>query len=262
MKLCPKCGASYDDHQFFCVDCHTKLSDKLSPAEEQQRNDDISEKVETAYDKADPLYVGRLHKIFGTLSLLGIAGSVLLMIFDIIAPSAVPYLWSIIACFSIAAIEALWPRVIWFFVRLQLIFLIEGANDAVPSGLYRTLRKISVVYGTILGLTALVLTYFTFQYPPVEQYIADIAATENMAADSSLDDYILVNREKWGDILQAKDHTVKIFLSALEDADSMGLEERLMMRAIITISRRHDMVLVDYADKDAFLTDYYAASYG
>lgn len=57
MKKCSKCGAIYDNIQFFCIDCHSSLGSPLSEEEEAKENNKIKETITNLSNKADYFFV-------------------------------------------------------------------------------------------------------------------------------------------------------------------------------------------------------------
>ncbi len=254
MKICTKCGAYNSDERFFCVDCNEKLGGKLSAADERRMRDKVDEKLEEMYNRNDPLFVSRLDKALGIASLIGALCSLILLVIDKLTPRGFDLLWFGTLFFLLAAVEALVPKVTWAIEKLRLSFLISDADNAEPSGFYITCRKIAIVISAAVGAVILAVNLLNFRHPPIRQYISDIAATDSVSSHSS--DYIAANPEKWEAIIRADDYAIEIFLVELKKAESTGLEERLMMDAIIEISGREDLLY--YTDKDDFLFVYNA----
>lgn len=253
MKICTKCGAYNSDERIFCVDCSEKLGDKLSAIDEKQTRDSVNEKIEEMYNKKDPLYVSKVDKVMGLVSLIGVLCSVILIVIGKITERSFDFLWVGIIFFLLASVEAFIPKVTWAIEKIRLSFLIHDADNAEPSGFYIVCRKVSIVISVLVGIVILVVTFLDFRHPPIRKYISDIAATESVALSSHTRDYISANPEKWQKIIEASDYTVEIFISELEEADNTGLEEHLMMGAIIEISGKED---ISYTNKDDFLFEY------
>ncbi len=253
MKICTKCGAYNSDERIFCVDCNEKLGDKISAIDEQQARDSVNEKIEKMYNKKDPLYVSKFDKVMGLVSLIGVLCSVILIVIGKVTERNFDFLWVGIVFFLLASVEAFMPKVTWAIEKIRLSFFIRDTDNAEPSGFYIVCRKVSIVISVLVSIVILVVTFLDFRYPPLKKYIADIAATESVALSSHTKDYISANPEKWQKIIKAGDYTVEIFISELEEADNTGLEEQLMMDAIIEISGKED---ISYTNKDDFLFAY------
>ncbi len=257
MKICAKCGAYNSDERIFCVDCSEKLGDKISAIDEQQAHNSINEKIEEMYNKKDPLYVSKFDKVMGLVSLIGVLCSVILIVICKVTERDFDFLWVGIVFFLLTSVEAFIPKVTWAIEKIRLSFLIQDADNAEPSRFYIACRKASIVISMLVGIVILVAAFLNFRYPPLKKYIADIAATESVTLSSHTKDYISANPEKWQKIIKSCDYTVAVFLSELKEADNTGLEEQLMMAAIIEISGKED---VSYTNKDDFLFAY--STYG
>lgn len=253
MKICTKCGAYNSDERFFCIDCSEKLGDKLSAIDEQQAHDSVNEKIEEMNNKKDPLYVSKFDKVMGLVSLIGVLCSVILVLIGMIAERNFDYLWVGIVFFLLASVESFIPKATWAVEKIRLSFFVRDADDAEPSGFYIVCRKASIVISVLVSIVILMVTFLDFRHPPLRKYIADIAATESVAMSSHTRDYINANPEKWQKIIKSGDHTIEIFISELKEADSTGLEEQLMIEAIIEISGKENM---SYTNKDDFLFAY------
>ena len=254
MKICTKCGAYNSDERFFCVDCNEKLGDKLSAVDEQQMRDNVNETIEEMYNRKDPLFVSKLDKVLGTASLIGALCCLVLVVIGKIAQRSVDLLWVGLLFFLLAGIEALVPKVTWAVEKIRLSFFISDADNAEPSEFYTPCRKAAIIISAAVGAVILALSLASFRHPPIRQYVSDIAATESVGLSSHSKDYIEANPEKWQAIIDAGDYTVNVFLSELEKANTTGLEERIMMDAIIEISGRQDLAHIPY--KDAFVFVY------
>ncbi len=254
MKICAKCGAYNADERFFCVDCNEKLGDKLSAVEEQRMRDNVNDTIEEMYNRKDPLFVSKLDKALGIGSGIGALCSLMLIVIGKITHRSADSLWVGILFFLLAVIEALVPKVSWAIEKMRLSFLINDADNAVPSDFYIIGRKATIIISVVVGAAILTFNLVNFRHPPIRQYISDIAESGSVSSHSS--DYIAANPEKWQAIIDAGDYAVGVFLSELEKANTTGLEERLMMDAIIEISDRQDLAYISY--KDAFLYAYNA----
>lgn len=253
MKICTKCGAYNSNERIFCVDCSEKLGDKLSSIDEKQTLDSVNEKIEEMYNKKDPLYVSRVDKVMGLVSLIGVLCSVILIVIGKITERNFAILWVGVIFFLLASVDAFIPKVTWTIEKIRLSFIIQDVDNAEPSGFYVLCRKASIVISVLVGISILAVAFLDFKHPPIRKYIADIAATESVAFSSYTKDYINANPEKWQKIINSGDYTVEIFISELEEADNTGLEEQLMMDAIIEISGKED---ISYTNKDDFLFAY------
>ncbi len=253
MKICTKCGAYNSDERIFCVDCNEKLGDKISATDEQQAHNSVNEKIEEMYNKKDPLYVSKFDKAMGLVSLIGVLCSVILIVIGKITERNFGFLWVGIIFFLLASVNALIPQVTWAIEKIRLSFFIQDADNAEPSGFYIACRKASIIISVLVSIVILVVTFLDFRYPPLKKYITDIAATESVALSSHTRDYINANPEKWQKIIKAGNYTVGIFISELEEATNTGLEEQLMIEAIIEISGKDD---ISYTNKDDFLFAY------
>lgn len=253
MKICAKCGAHNSDERIFCIDCNGKLGNKLSSLEEQQMRENVSEKIEEMYNKKDPLYVSEFDKAMGLVSLVGALCSLVLIVIGKVSQRNFELLWIGIIFFVLACIEALIPKVMWSIEKLRLSFFINNVDDAQPSSFYMNCRKAAIVISVAVGIVVLVVSFLDFRHPPIRKYISDIAATKSVAMSSHTKDYINANPEKWQKIISADDYSVGIFISELEKSESTGLEEHLMMEAIIEITDKKD---ISYTDKDDFLFEY------
>lgn len=254
MKICAKCGAYNSDGRIFCIDCNEKLGDKLSSFEEQEARDDVNEKIEKMYNRKDPLYVSNFDKAMGAVSLIGVLCSLILVVIGKITQRSFDFLWVGIIFFLLACIEAFVPKVTWAIEKIRLSFFISDADNAEPSGFYIACRKVTIAISVLVGIVILAVSFLDLRHPPLRKYISDIAATESVAMSSHTRDYISANPEKWQKIIKADDYTVEIFISELEKAEDTGIEEMLMIDAIIEISGRKD---ISYTNKDDFLFAYY-----
>jgi len=255
MKVCNNCGAYNGDERFFCVDCDEKLGDPLSSAEEQRLDDRIGDSVEAMYNRRDPLYVSRLDKVLGVISLAGVAVSLVALLMGAITGRRLSFLWIGVLFFLIAGVDALFPQIGWFFEKIRLSFHIQGADDAEPSDFYRICRRVGMFLGTAVGIAVLTVGLLDFRYPPVRKYITDIATTESAAIYSHTQAYIEENPETWQKILDTEDYAVGVFLDALEEASNTGLEEMLMMQAVVDITGREELPMVN---KDLFILSYHS----
>ncbi len=163
MKICDNCGAYNGDDRFFCVDCDEKLGDPLSSAEEQRLDEHIGHSVEAMYNRQDPLYVSKLDKILGAGALVGALGCLTLLIIGPPTPDHALLLWLGMVAFLVAVLEALFPKVVWALEKIRLSFIINGAEDAEPSGYSVKGRKISVIFLTAIGASLFVITLTTFR---------------------------------------------------------------------------------------------------
>ncbi len=256
MKICTKCGAYNADERFFCVDCNEKLGDKLSAVDEQQMRDNVNETIEEMVNRNDPLFVSKLDKALGTASLIGALCSLILIVIGKLTQRGFDLLWVGLLFFLLAGIEAFVPKVTWAVEKIRLSFFISDADNAEPSDFYIACRKTAIILSAAVGAVILALNLASFRHPPILQYVSDIAATQSVGLSSHSKDYIEANPEKWQAIVDAGDYTVGVFLSELGKANTTGLEERLMMDAIIEISGRQDLAQIPY--KDAFLFVYNA----
>ena len=177
MKICTKCGAYNSDERIFCVDCSEKLGDKLSAIDEKQTRDSVNEKIEEMYNKKDPLYVSKVDKVMGLVSLIGVLCSVILIVIGKITERSFDFLWVGIIFFLLASVEAFIPKVTWAIEKIRLSFFIRDADNAEPSGFYIVCRKVSIVISVLVGIVIIVVTFLDFRHPPIRKYIADIAAT-------------------------------------------------------------------------------------
>lgn len=253
MKICTECGAYNSDERIFCIDCNEKLGDKLSTEKEQQLRENVNEKIEEMYNRKDPHYVSKFDKAMGAVSLIGTLCSLILLVVGTVTERSFDFLWIGIILFLLASIDAFIPRVTWTLEKIRLSFIISDADNAEPSRFYIFCRRAGIVILTAAGIAVLVLNILDFNQPPVRKYISEIAATQGVGLSSYSRDYIEANPEKWQEIIDGGDYTVGIFISELEKAESTGLEEHLMMDAIIEISGRDDM---SYTSKEEFLFAY------
>lgn len=253
MKICDSCGAYNSDERNFCVDCNEKLGERLSDAQEIRVREDVGEKLEEMYNKRDPLYVSRFDKFLGLTAAIGAVLGVVLIIIGKLGQRNFDFLWIGFIFLLLAAIEALVPQVLWAIEKLRLSFYIHDADDAEPSDFYLFCRKASVIISLVVGVVILAVALLDFRNPPVRKYISDIAADKNAGMSSYTGAYVNANPEKWQKIIDADDYAVNIFISELESAESTGLEETLMMDAIIEITDMEDMY---YTTKDDFLFAY------
>lgn len=254
MKVCAKCGAHNSDERNFCVDCNEKLGDKLSAIDEQQMRANMNEKIEEMYNRKDPLYVSTFDKIIGGASLIGLLCTLVLIVISKITERSLDFLWIGVIFFLLASLEAFVPKLTWSFEKLRLSFFINDAENAEPSGFYIACRKAAILISVAVGIAVLTLNLADFSHLPIRKYISEIAETKSVATSSHSNDYINANPEKWKKILSEEDYAVKIFISELKEAEYTGLEEQLMMTAIVEISGREDMV---YTSKEEFLFAFY-----
>ncbi|MBE6904447.1 MAG: hypothetical protein E7480_07555 [Ruminococcaceae bacterium] len=254
MKLCDNCGAHNSDERIFCVDCNEMLGDKLSSFEEQKMRAKVSGKIEEMYNKKDPLYVSKLDKAMGAAALIGALCTLVFIIIGIITQRSFELLWVGMIFFLLASIEALIPKVMWAIEKLRLSFFISDADNAEPSGFYIFSRKATVVISVAVGIVILTVNLLGFRHPPIREYISDIANTKSVSMSSHTKDYIDANPEKWQKILSEKDYAVNLFISELEKATNTGLEEQLMIQAIMQITGKD----IEYVNKDDFLFKYYS----
>lgn len=259
MKICSKCGAHNSDERNFCVDCGEKLGDKLSAVDEQQMCDNMDEKIEEMFNSNDPLYVSKSDKILGLVSLVGVLCSLILIIIGKVTERSYDFLWFGILFFLIAIIEAFVPKFTWLLEKIRLSLTISDADNAEPSGFYRVCRKVAIIISVTVGIAMLTINLLDFRHLPIRKYISDIASTESVGISSHTSDYINANSEKWEKIINEKNYTIEIFISELEKADSTGLEEQLMIEAIIEISGKENMT---YTNKDDFLFAYNTYGWG
>ena len=253
MKICSKCGAYNSDERNFCVDCGEKLGDKLSAVDEQQMCDNMDEKIEAMFNNNDPLYVSKSDKIFGLISLVGALCSLILIIIGKVTERSFDFLWFGIFFFLLAIIESFVPKLTWAFEKIRLSFTISDVDNAEPSEFYRVCRKVAIIISVAVGIAVLTINLLDFRHLPIRKYISEIASTESVGISSHTRDYINANTDKWEKIISEKDYAVKIFISELKEADSTGLEEQLMIEAIIEISGKENMT---YTNKDDFLFAY------
>lgn len=160
MKLCDKCGAHNSDTRVFCIDCGETLGDKLSDAQEQQLQENLSDNIENMYNKTDPLYVSLYDKIVGSVALLG---GVVSLVCPFIQPPPVtddnPYLWALL-CFALAALDAFIPHLAWGLEKMRLNMWANGAEDLEPSYFYLVGRRVGNTLALALGILVLSLTLF------------------------------------------------------------------------------------------------------
>lgn len=254
MKVCDKCGALNSDTRFFCVDCNEKLGDPVSDREQGALEQGLDTTLENLYNQNDPLHVSRFDKVMGWLSVIGTAASLTLWGIGLFTKRDFDLLWIAVLFFAVSAVEAFVPKLTWGLEKLRLSFYIANADDAEPGMFYKVCRKASLLICTGVGVVGLIFAAADFRHPPVAAYIADIANTKSVAMSSHSRDYINANPEKWDAILDAGDYAVSVFTEQLQSADQTGLEEVLMMQAIVEITG--DKTL-SCADKDVFLFDLY-----
>ena len=253
MKLCSKCGAYNSDERGFCIDCGEKLHEKLSELHEQQIVANANEKIEELFNKKDPLYVSKFDKALGLISLAGVLCSLIVIVIGKITERNFNLLWFGILFLLLASVEAFVPKLSWAIEKMRLSFRISDAENAEPSDFYLICRRVAIVISAAVGVVILALNLLDFRHLPVRKYISDIAETKSVAMSNHTKDYINANPEKWEKILGEGDYAVNIFISELEDADATGLEEHLMIEAIVEISGKKD---INYANKDEFLFAY------
>lgn len=155
MKICENCGACNSNNRLFCVDCSEKLGKKLSKNEELMKREQINENIENLYNESDPLHVDKTDKIIGVISLCGIAVSIILFIMGAFTDYKFELGFYALVFYTCAAAEALLPRLLWEFEKIDLSRKIYGAEDAEPSDFYKTGRKISEI--VFAGFATLIL---------------------------------------------------------------------------------------------------------
>ncbi len=72
-------------------------------------------------------------------------------------------LWLGIFVFLSAGLVALFPKALWALEKIRLSFIINGAEDAEPSGYSAKGRKISVIFLIVLGASTLVAALATLK---------------------------------------------------------------------------------------------------
>jgi len=171
--------------------------------------------------------------------------------------------------FVVAAVDLLVPQLAWSLEKLRLSFTVLSTDGIIPSRYYVVCKKIAVAVCIAVGVFFMTKTALDFRHPPILKYISDIAL-QDVGADSDdngnylipqpweetfarLDAHINKSPEKWQKIIAEGDYTVNIFLVALKDANTTGVREQLMMKAIDDID---GIQRTDYSNKDYYLLLY------
>ena len=256
MKVCNKCGAYNSDERCLCVDCNELLGKKLSKLEEQQMRESIDEKMEKIYNSKDPLYVSGFDKAMGIISLAGLFMCLIFIVIDMLTSRSFDILYIGVIFFLLASVEAFVPKIMWGIEKIRLSFFISDADNAQPSGFYKICRKAAIVISAAVGIAALTINLIQFSHLPVRKYISDIAYTKSVSVSSNTKDYIEANPDKWDKIISQDDYAVNLFISELEKAKTTGLEEQLMIQAVIEITGKN----IEYVNKDDFLFKYYSST--
>lgn len=163
MKICDKCGALNSDNRAFCVDCNEKLGDSISQREQDRIKQSIDSSLDALYNDKDPLYVSRLDKLMGIISLIGALASVILLGVGLFFKRDFGFLWLGILFFVLAAVEAFFPKLTWTIEQLRLSFSISNSEDAEPSAFYKVCRKASIFLATIIGIVLLLTAVADFR---------------------------------------------------------------------------------------------------
>ncbi len=151
VKICNKCGAYNSDDKMFCIDCNEKLGDKISAEQENKIHNATDITIEKLHNSKDPLYIGKLDKIFGFASLAGILVHIILLIFFNSTYEDIRFLWVGIIFFTFSAIEAFVPKFTWTIERMRLSLFIKDAEDAEPSEFYIVCRKVAIIVMFAIG---------------------------------------------------------------------------------------------------------------
>ncbi len=254
MKTCRKCGAYNSNERQFCVDCAERLGSALSEQEEAVCENDIDTRIDKLYNKTDALYVSVFDKIVGFTSLIGMAVLLVFCILDAITKRSMGYLIYGFIVFGCAALIALVPKFLWEIEKIRLSFTISSVDDASPSDWYGYGRKISEGILCLMGVILVCVAFVQLLKPPVVLYIDNLAKNPNVAASSHTSAYIEAKPEVWDTIIKSGDYAVDTFLAHLKKAGQTGLEEQLMMCAIVEIRNMGDEFT--WKDKDDFLFRY------
>lgn len=155
MKICEKCGAYNSDDKIFCVDCNEKLGEKLSDSQERKIREEVSSQINEMYNKKDPLYVSGFDKIIGSVSVVGLVATLVLMLLSGFTHQDIKILLCAGIFLLVAVIEALVPWVSWTLEKVRLSFTVSGADDLEPSDFYLKGRKIGIVCAAVFGIIML-----------------------------------------------------------------------------------------------------------
>jgi len=150
MRNCPKCGAILSNERTICLDCGEALSGPYLSAQEaaaiQREITRIPKNI-----KDDYLSTTRIEKLFGFLSVAGIAATIFVAVllngkydnsFEIIL--SVPFfLASILSAFCL--------RLGWEIEKFRMSFRVHNAQKLEPSDWYLLMNKITIYAGFIIG---------------------------------------------------------------------------------------------------------------
>lgn len=154
MKLCEKCGTPQKDDNFRCIECGAILPEPLSEKEQEIIEDKISDYIEEKVETTDDFYVNKFDKAMAILDGIGIVVSALILFLrrPIGEHEAVCFLS--ILLFAIAGVEALFPKLSWFFeeMRVKMRYHVEKLH---PSDTYLIVRKLVIAVCTALGYMAI-----------------------------------------------------------------------------------------------------------
>lgn len=155
MKICPKCGAVFEDGRFSCVDCGVTLK-RASKQEEERVNARIKGSLNNLSDRFDTFYVSKLDKTAAMLSVIGIIAGIVLCILLPGRGERFAFLVIAVMFFAVAGVDAAFPKAVWALERLRLSFTIAGAEEAEPSDFFLLTRKLGYWLALLGGIAALI----------------------------------------------------------------------------------------------------------
>lgn len=168
MKICPKCGAIWEDNRNTCLDCDTVLPNALSAEAAEEVREDVSDSLYDMAENADDFAVSPREKVFGILSFVGcVAGLVLFVLASTkYNATASPIVRSVMELatliglftplfFAVSGCLFLFPRLMWNLYTLRYRWFYNW--DTTPSD-YAILGNKIAAYILCIG-SMIVLLY-------------------------------------------------------------------------------------------------------
>lgn len=161
MKICPKCGVSQKDSNHLCVDCGAPLGKPIDENAAYLIEKERREKIDGLSYNLDELSMGRLKVPLICAFLLGIVGSIVLLLLsgaDIIRYNVQYWLLFSIVFSIFGLIGTLFPQLSWKLELMRLSMYID-TSDASPSYWYIFTHKLCVWLSLIMT-AAMIITFF------------------------------------------------------------------------------------------------------